>query len=221
MKFEARKKAIKLRKLGYTYTQILEKVSVSRSTLSIWLRDVELTTSQKEYLYNKSRQKNAYRLAKLNQARRIERTKSIIEISKKEALKMFNNPLFSSGLMLYWAEGDKSDSNEIVKFTNSDPNMISLMISWFQKIGKVEKSKIKLTLHIHELHKKSAIEKYWSKVTGIPSKHFYKTQIKKTSLGQRRNCLYNGTCSIRVNSRELFRKIKGWRLGFIEKLMFP
>ena len=28
--------------------------------------------------------------------------------------------------------------------------------------------------------------------------------------------LYNGTCAIRTSNKDLFRKIKGWRLGIVD-----
>ena len=219
MKIQEKISAIKLRKMGKSYGEILNEINVSKSTLSIWLRDINLSVKQKNRIYKEIKQKNAYRLAKINQQKRVERTKKIIKKAKNESKKMFDNPLFITGLMLYWAEGDKSERNEIVKFTNSDPEMIRIMLLWFEKVCKVDKECFRITLHIHNLFCKNYIEKYWSQILKIPKKQFYKTQIKKSSLNQRRNELYYGTCSIRINSRDLFRKLKGWKMGFIEKLM--
>lgn len=36
-------KALELRKQGYSYTQIREEIRVSKSTLSLWLRDFPLS----------------------------------------------------------------------------------------------------------------------------------------------------------------------------------
>lgn len=216
MKFNEKIKAIKLRKNGRSYSEIRKKINVSKSTLSLWLKDVILTATQKKRLYVTLRQKNGYRLAKMNQQKKIENTKKIIQEAKKEASSYYKNPLFLAGLMLYWAEGDKSDKTENVKFSNSDPLMIKLMMRWFRKICKVPEKKFRICLHIHELHCRKNIEKYWSGITKLPLSQFYKTQVKKTSLGQRRNKLYNGTCAVSVMSKDLFRKIKGWKLGFLD-----
>lgn len=58
--------------------------------------------------------------------KRIERTKQIISEAEKEIRSLAKNSLFLPGFMLYWAEGDKSGSNEVVKFTNSDSVMVKL-----------------------------------------------------------------------------------------------
>jgi len=218
MKLNEQLKAIKLRKSGNSYSEILKEVNVSKSTLSLWLREIKLTPKQEKRLYVDLRQKNAYKLSKFNQQKRIRKTSLIIEKARCEIELFLNNPLFLSGLMLYWAEGDKSEKTEFVKITNSDPAMIKLMMRWFREICKIEEKKFRIALHIHELFCKKDIEKYWSKITSIPLNQFHKTQIKPTSLKHRKNKLYNGTCVIRIGSRDLFRKIKGWKLGFLEKM---
>jgi len=120
--------------------------------------------------------------------------------------------------MLYWAEGDKSDEQERVKFSNSDPVMIIFIMEWFRKICKVPENKFRICLHVHELHCRKDMQEYWSKITGIPFSQFYKTQIKPTSLKHRKNKLYNGTCAVTIYNKDLFRRIKGWKSGFLEKM---
>lgn len=217
MKINEKLKAIKLRKRGNSYKEILQQLKVSKSTLSLWLRDVKLSEEQTYRLYVTLRQKNAYNLAKKKQMKRQELTKQIINSGIEEFEQMTNQPIFLAGLMLYWAEGDKIETTEAVKFSNSDPLMIKLMIRWFENICKVPREKIRIALHIHELHNKNSVEKYWSKLTQIPLQQFHKTQIKPSSLKHRRNQLYYGTCSIRVDNRNLFRRIKGWKMGFQNK----
>jgi len=216
MKLQEQYKAIELRKLGKSYSEIRKEMRVSKSSLSRWLKDVKLTPAQEERLYVELRAKNAYRLVKENQRKRVERTERIVGAAKQQANTLLKDPLFLAGLMLYWAEGDKSEKSEYVKFSNSDPAMIKFMMKWFRKICRIPEDKFRIELHIHKLHCRKDIENYWSKVVGIPLSQFYKTQIKPTSLGQRKNYLYNGTCAIRIGSKDLFRKIKGWKLGFIE-----
>lgn len=218
MKFQQKIQAIKLREAGKSYSEIRKTIKVSKASLSLWLRDITLTPEQQKRIYVELRQKNAYRMAKANQTKRINTTREIVEKGKKEAAELFKNPLFLSGLMLYWAEGDKSETQERVKFTNSDPRMIKIIMRWFREVCKVPDSKFRVCVYIHNLHARKNIEKYWSEVTDVPTNQFHKTQIKETTLGQRRNVLYEGTCAITVSDKSLFRKIKGWKLGFIEKI---
>lgn len=215
MKFKERLEAIKLRKTGRSYKEIKKELGVSRSTLSMWLRDIELTPKQKARLFKKQ-ELFLYAGAKSQQRKRIERTEKIINQAKREFDGFSRNPIFLPGIMLYWAEGNKK--TESIKFSNSDPLMIKFMMRWFREICNVPEEKFRISLHIHELLSRKNVERYWSKLTGIPLKQFQKTFVKPTSLGQRRNILYNGTCVICIFDRNLFRRIQGWKTGFLEKI---
>lgn len=217
MKMKQKLEAIRLRKTGKSYKEILKRLKVSKSTLSLWLRDIRLTPKQHRRIYVTLRQVNAYRMAKKKQKDKLELTQKIIKESMCEFEKLKDDHLFIAGLMLYWAEGDKTEANEMVKFSNSDPIMIKLLMRWFREACRVPEQKFRIALHIHELHCRKNIEQYWSKITGISVAQFNKTQIKPTALKHRRNPLYDGTCSIRVCNKNLFRKIKGWKLGFQKK----
>lgn len=217
MKFHDKIRATELRREGRSYSEILKKIKVSKSTLSLWLRHIELSKDQQHHLYVTLRQQNAYNLAKGKREEKIRLTKRIINVALEEFIELMNDTEFIAGLMLYWAEGDKAETTEMVKFTNSDPAMIVFMMKWFRQICNVPENKFRIALHIHNLHCRKDIEKYWSKITKIPLLQFNKTQIKLTTLTQRRNALYDGTCSIRICNKNLFRKIKGWKLGFQKK----
>lgn len=219
MKLKEKFKAVKLRERGLSYKEIFKKINVSKSTLSIWLREIELTPEQKNKLNSKI-DKVRYEVARRKVADRIKRTNDIISEARENAKTLATEPLFLTGLALYWAEGAKN-STESVKFANSDSNMIMLMMEWLRKMCKVPEKKFRVHIHMHDLHSRKDINAYWSKITDIPLNQFYKPYVKKTSLGQRRNILYNGTCSIIVSDKNLFRKICGWKLGLQDYFNIP
>ena len=214
MKLEAKWKAIELRRQGYCYAKIRQIIKVSKSTLSRWLYDIDLTPEQKKQLL-RGREISRYASARSKKAKKEEQIRIITEEGRKQFSKLIKNPLFLAGLMLYWAEGDKN-REERVKFTNSDETAIVLMMKWFREICNVPEVKFRIALHLHNLHFRTNAQNYWSKLTGIPIKQFHKIFIKQSSLRQRRNILYNGTCAIVINNKDLFRKISGWKLGLLE-----
>lgn len=214
MKFQEKIKAVKLRKMGFSYSRIIKEVKVSKASISLWLRDIELTSKQKKKLL-KGREKSRYAGAKAKQTQRIKITEEIIIAGKKEFTLLVKKPLFLSGLLLYWAEGDKNRS-ERVKFTNSDETMIILMMRWFREICNTPEEKFRISVHVHNLHRNLNAKDYWAKITNVSKKQFYKIYVKQSTLQQRRNILYNGTCGITVHNKNLFRKIVGWRLGLLD-----
>ncbi len=214
MKFEEKIRAIELRKQGYSYPKILSLVNVSKSTLSLWLRDVNIPTD-KLRLLAKGREISRAKAAEKRKELRLQNIKEVVGFSRKDFKKHVNENLFSIGLSLYWAEGDKH-KQERVKFTNSDPLMIKFMMRWFREICNVPEKKFRISLHVHNLHIKKDVVRFWSNTTGIPSSQFHKLYIKNSTLHQRRNILYNGTCGIVISDKNLFRKILGWKLGLLD-----
>ena len=209
MKFAEMQKARTLRSEGLSLKEIKELVPASKSTLSLWLRDIHLTGEQIRNL--KTKQERARQMVgEMKKAERHKRAKEAHEKGKREFASLLKNPLFLCGLSLYWAEGDKH-RQERVKFTNSDPLMIKIMMRWFREICKVPEAKFRIALHIHDIKMAEDPKSFWSKLTGVRKSQFQKIWVKPSSLRQRRNVLYNGTCGIVVNDRALFRRIGGWK----------
>ena len=90
-------------------------------------------------------------------------------------------------------------------------------MKWLRKICCVPETKLHLHVRVHRDTDVEKTERYWSEITKIPRKRFYKTTIKTSgSGGKRYNKLSNGIASIKVCDTNLFYKIKGWIEGLIE-----
>ena len=102
-KLKEKEMAIELRKQGHSYSEILKKVPVAKSTLSLWLRSVGLAKQQKQRLTEK-------RLAALKRGWETCRRKRILiinkirEAAKKEIKEITQRDLWLIGITLYWAE---------------------------------------------------------------------------------------------------------------------
>lgn len=227
-KLKDKENVIKLRKLGYSYSEILKKVRVSKSSLSSWLRDVKITNSQIERL--RSKNANARKLGSLVLKKmRIEKTKRIVDKAKSEIVDLNDNYLKIIGTILYWAEGSKqkehNPSKELV-FTNSDVNMIKIYLLWLRKCLFTKNENIVFEIYIHETYNKTKNEliRYWSKVTGFPMKNFKKIYFKKNkvnSFRKNRGKEYNGVLRISVKkSTDINRKVMGWIQGICLQFNF-
>lgn len=226
MKNREREKAIILRKKGFSYSEILKKINVAKSTLSLWLRSVGLSKQQKQHLTIKkleAAQKGASRKKEL----RIERTKAIKHEAAQEIGLITDRELFLVGVALYWAEGSKEKEyapGSGVKFSNSDPMLIGIFLLWLLRICKISKDRIKFEIYIHESRKDSVREsvKWWAQITNFSEKNFthiyFKKEKKKTN---RKNTgkMYFGQLLVRVRGSSLLnRKIAGWMEGMIHCL---
>lgn len=217
-RWEIKEEVITFRKLGFSYKEIMRFFPVAKSTVSNWCKDIVLAKSQIERLQERKKQGSyaaGLKGSKANQDRRAEEVRQIKESAKSEVPLLMNDNFWIAGLMLYWAEGNKSHS---VGISNSDQNIICFMMKWFRKICKVSDQKFRAQLHLHSGQNEKAIKIYWSEITGISIPQFHKSHIKKEGTGHRKNILYNGTLKIGICNLNLLYKIQGWIEGFIDNM---
>jgi orotate phosphoribosyltransferase-like protein len=81
--FELREKAEQLRKMGYSLEEISSQLKISKSTASLWLRNVVLTDGAKVRLAKRSLmgQLNAVRVKKTNKKRLLKGMKDRIRLT--------------------------------------------------------------------------------------------------------------------------------------------
>jgi len=220
--------AIKLRKQGESYNQISRALKIPKSTLSYWLSDLKISEQAQEKILKRAHKLSIEGLIRRNKNQTIlarERATKIRKEAKKESLKLLSNPLFLTGLALYWAEGYKKGAEgskwKSISFANSDPEMIKVIMRFFRKFLGINDDKIKIQIIAHKNIDINKAVMFWSNLAKIPKDQFIKTYvgISKSSKGKRNpNSLTHGTVHIRINDVKLFFRIIGWIDGLKEKI---
>jgi hypothetical protein len=230
--------AIELRKKGLSYSEIQKKVKAPRSTLSLWLKGVELSSEQLRRLTDKR-----LKIAKENSAKRILKTAKLIEeikfTSSHDVKKISKRELWLMGVILYWRERlasrSETDLKNGVRFSSSDPELIRFFIKWLKEIGRIKIDEIKFDLFLkknenlsEETIKKAVI--FWSDKTGFPRNYFLNhvyfqkenrnnTNADGFGNGKRKNKNEHGFLRIRVRSSSMLaRQIAGWVKGVLREL---
>ena len=220
-KINQKQEAIELRKQGFSYSEILRQVPVSKSTLSLWLKSVKLAKRQKQKLTDKklAGMKRGWE-ARRNQ--RIEITKKIKDEARNEIGKLSDRELMLICASLYWGEGSKEKEGKYgcgIQFGNSDPLMIKTFLRWIVSGIKIQKDRVVFEIYIHENHKDriNEVKRFWSDCTNFPEESFNRVYFKKNKIGTNRrniNSDYHGLLRIVIkNSSSLNRKIQGWIEG--------
>lgn len=207
MKLELQKEACLLRQQGMSVKSIARKLNVSQSSVSLWVRGIELSTEQKQELDNRRRRFGSYNAgARANSDRNKQLRLTYQQKGRLRAKEM--NPLHLTGCMLYWAEGAKTRNG--IYFVNSDPNMVVLFMKFIREELNVANIDIALRIHCHTSVSTeiARIEQYWVDLLGLAPSNVKKTYIKAGGDG-RKNILQNGVCDIRVHSTELVQHIYG------------
>lgn len=222
---QEKKRAIKLRQKGLSYSEILKLVPVSQATLSLWLRNIRLDEEAKKRLL-RIQHEGIMRGANRKKDVRILLEKSIKESAAKDVGKLSHQALLLMGAALYWAEGSKQKIHNVstgMIFSNSDERMLKFFYRWLTKICEIDISDIYFELYIHRnaAGDINSHRQYWAVILGVKFDDLYRVRYKSGNIESfRKNKLvnYHGLIRIRVrNSTNLNRKIMGWALSAQEQ----
>ena len=218
MKREEKDLATQLREKGMAMNEIAKRVGVSKSSVSLWVRDVSLTKDQRNTL-NKNgfstdviEKRRTARIANTRNRRRVE-----MDLAKKDIKAISKQELFLIGVALYWGEGGKTERS-MARIANADPYVISFMMRFFREVCEVPEEKFRGHVHTFSHLNAKKAEEYWSGISGIPGTQFFKTYSKPSIASKsKKDSLPYGTFQIYVCDTKLFYRIKGWieRLGEI------
>jgi len=195
---ELLKKGIFLRQQGYSFKEISEKLNISKSTASIWLRDVKVSVSGKKRILklgDRGRQKGVITSKKKRQKAWQQMADKTVTF-KKNLLDYRTSHLKILLAMLYWGEGYKNGRSLV--FMNSDPEMIKIYLFLLRKSFKINENKLRAVIHLHEYHNQAEMINYWAGIMGISKKQI--AIYKKDNTGIRKKLDYKGCVSVRYYS---------------------
>lgn len=202
---EKRVQALEMRRQGKSYSQIKSELSVSKSSLSLWLRDHPLPIERIREL----RDWNAQRIENCRntkQRHREVRLKLVYEKAEKTLLPLTKKELFIAGLFLYWGEGGKTVRFGI-SLSNTNPQVIKLYIKWLETCLGVPREKMKVRLHLYKDMSVDNEIAFWGSELGVSRENFGKPYIKSTTLrGLTFKSIGHGTCNLVVNGRDYYEK---------------
>ncbi len=219
-------KALHLRMRGLSYNEIKKELSVSKSTLSLWLHDVVLSEKAHKRLDHKMKSEGTKKLILLNklQTHKAEqRAREVRALAKKKIPTLTKRDLLIIGAVLYWAEGykrlriinGKERMSHIISFVNSDPAMIKAFLRFLHEILAIPFDQIYLTMRLYPHINEENARKYWMNITKLPHSCFKKTTNMVSSASKSKrpfNRLPYGTLQVAVHNTAKFHYL----LGLIE-----
>jgi hypothetical protein len=223
-KTDKKSQAIALRKRAFSIRDIANKLDVSKSSVSLWCRNVVLSQKQLKKIKDNFIIKSAPgRLvgAMMNKNKKIDAMSKHRDDGIKTVGKLSDREILLVGTALYWAEGAKTMSRFL--FVNSNPDMILVMMRFLQKVLKVPKNEITVGVQINSIHR-YRIDKvllFWSKLLDLPNSQFnkpYYVNVKAKKTYENMDNYY-GTVRLRVKrSSGLQYKILGLMDGIIQNI---
>ena len=128
------------------------------------------------------------------------------------SLAKHGDPEFAAGCMLFWAEGSRS--RNAVRFTNSDPQMMSFFIRFLRRHFAVTDDVVRVWCNLFADHAsvRDQVEQFWLDTLGLPRSSLGKSTVNvysKHSKKMRQNVLPYGTCRISVHRTRIAQMLYG------------
>ncbi|NMI58894.1 MULTISPECIES: hypothetical protein [unclassified Streptomyces] len=217
-KDDLRDRSRELRGQGWTYNEIQAELGCSKSSVSLWVRDLPHPEPRCTPEEQRARMNAGLARLRAEQDRVREETK---RAAAAAIGKLTDRELFLVGVGLYWAEGAKDkpySRREQVLFVNSDPGMISVFLAWLDLL-QVERERLRFRVMIHESADVPAAERFWADHVGADGSSFNKSTLKKHNPKTVRKNVgdnYRGCLVIHVlQSADLYRRIEGAWYGIV------
>jgi hypothetical protein len=164
-KLAERQQARQLRRAGLPLAEIAARLRVSKSSVSVWVRDVEF-----ELLPGPVRGRR--RAPNALQRRRQAEIDRLLAEGRARIGRLSEREFLVAGVALYASEGSKRDGE--VRFANTDPRMVGFFCAWFRRFFEVDEARLRVRLYLHEGLDLAASVAFWSRMTGIPPAQFGK-----------------------------------------------
>ncbi len=219
---ELHDRARALRESGLTYSEIISELGgeIPKATLQGWVRDIKLTTEQRERIKQKEREAIAKAQllgAQWNHEQKLKRLQEAEEWATPLAERLAHNrdALLLLVLGLYLGEGRKGDS--CLDFGNSDPDIIRAWMTLLRECFEVAESKFACQICISEGMPEQELTAFWSEVTGVPVERFIRGSIDRRPKSVFRDG-YKGVCRVIYYSYDLRRKLGALARRLFDKI---
>lgn len=208
-KLREREEARRLRAQGHTLLEIAERLGVSKSSVSLWVRDVAFEPRPRRRS-QRGRRRAPNRLARRKQ----DEIDRLLAEGRERIGALSERDFLIAGVALYAGEGAKTDG--AVGFANTNPAFIGLFCTWLRHFFDIDESRLRLRLYLHEHLDIDEAVRFWSGLTGIPPAQFLKPYRAKADPTIRRSKHILGCPSVTYSCSRTHRTIMGMVHGLFE-----
>jgi hypothetical protein len=168
-KLEERARARELRAQAWTMPEIAEHLGVSRSSVSLWTRDVPFDPGARRSSRTDRRPRGSDHPMRRRKLAEIAR----FDAEGRERLShLTDRELLVAGVALYAGEGAKTDGT--VSMANTNPQLLAFFVAWLRRCFEVDEARLRARLYLHRGLDLEAATRSWSQALGVPMERFGK-----------------------------------------------
>jgi hypothetical protein len=198
-KVEEQERARAMRAGNMTLQDIATELGVSKSSVSLWVRDVPFTPSKRRT--GPQRRPHPFHEAKLAQIAALN-AEGVARIGT-----LSDAAFLAAGVALYAGEGSKREG--CVRFANSDAAMVRFFCCWFRRFFTIDEARLRARVYLHQGLDLDAAQAHWSDVSGIPLEQFGKAYRAVPDPSIRRNKHEFGCFYVDYSCSRTHRQIMG------------
>jgi hypothetical protein len=176
-----------LRRAGLPLAEIAARLGVSKTSVSLWVRDVQFEPIPR-VTRGRRREPNAL------QRRRQAQIDHLVAEGRTRIGRLSEREFLVAGVALYAGEGSKRDG--AIRFANSDPRMIVFFCCWLRRFFEIDESRLRVRIYLHQGLNLAAATAYWSALTGIP-RH---SSVRRTVQSPTRRSVTPSMCTVAPRS---------------------
>jgi hypothetical protein len=190
---------------------IAKELGVSKASVSLWVRDVELTPQQEAKLLAQNPVRNGQMLGMRVRRERCREQRVAAQEHGRELARR-RDPDHVAGCMLYWAEGSKA--RNVAQLVNADPDLVRTFLTFLRTSYEVPDERVALSvncflgngLRLDEIHD------WWLARLALPATCLRKAVVNRPSSAsklRKGHVLPYGTARISVHSTFIVQSIYG------------
>jgi transcriptional regulator with XRE-family HTH domain len=198
-KVPQQQRACELRAEAWTLQEIATELGVSKSSVSLWVRDVEFTPNPRRR--TREPRPSSLHVQKLAEIERLdaEGVETIGQLTEREFMIL--------GTALYIGEGFKRDHQ--VGMANTDPRVLRAFVTWLRRCFGIDESRLRVRLYLHEGLDLEDAERYWSELLSIPRAQFRKPYRAAADPTRRTAKHVYGCPAVTYGDSTLHRRVMG------------
>jgi hypothetical protein len=203
--------ARELRAGGMTVPDIAAELGVSKSSVSLWVRDVPVPPMARRR--TRSQAPHPHKLRRLAEIQAMDR------LGVERVGTIDEQAFLVAGAALYAGEGAKGDG--CVAFANTDPALLDLYMRWIRYFFEIDEGRLRGSLYLHRGLDVVAATRYWSDRLDLPVDQFIKPQIVDRVARRKQSKHVNGCMTVRYSCARTHRQVMGVVRALLSSDVFP
>jgi transposase-like protein len=186
VKTHEREKARTLRREeGASVKEIAHRLGVSKSSVSLWVRDIALTDAQTAALRDRNPAYNGQRLGALTRVSQGRARRKAHQEEGRSRVRSRDEG-FVRACLLYWGEGAKSRHS--LSFSNADVELVRVWMNLLRTTLRAPEERIRITCYLYSDHlsEQCDVEQFWLSVTGLTARNMCRSIVNSYSRSSKR-----------------------------------